>query len=68
MVHLRRSIKLSFGVTMLTMQGQVKSWLGLADTVQLIPWSILPTGSLLSYMWFLIIMQESSAFTMFVVC
>jgi hypothetical protein len=36
-VHLRRSIKLSLGVVMLTMQGEVMSWLGLAATVQFTP-------------------------------
>jgi len=35
---------LSLGVVMLTMQGEVKSWLGLAAAVQFTPWSILSTS------------------------
>jgi hypothetical protein len=45
-VHLWKIIMLSLGVVMLTMQGEVKSWLGLAATVQFTPRSILSTISL----------------------
>jgi hypothetical protein len=39
---------LILGIVMLTMQGEVKSWLGLAAAVQFTPWSILSTRSLLT--------------------
>jgi hypothetical protein len=38
----------SLGVVMLTMQGEVKSWLGVAAAMQFTPWSILCTRSLLT--------------------
>lgn len=47
-VYLWRIITLSLGVVLLTMQGEVKSWLGLAATVQFTPQSILFIRSLLT--------------------
>ena len=68
LVHPWRSIMFSLGVVMLTMHGEVKSWLGLAATVHFTPWSILSTRSLLTATYNLSPLYKRVLLSLYLLC